>query len=335
MIRPKKNVRKAFTLVELLVVIAIIGILVALLLPAVQQARDAARRMSCQNMIRNAGLACLNYESALRAYPPGAVNAIRASLNGPSWHVVILPYVEEGALSDGIRQQIRDADGNINAYEFTLANSTGVDIFTCPSDSSARDKFRSEFEGSSYSGVAGSAYTRNDTRQFLSGTQNDFCGVVNFDGMLVQDKAIKMREVKDGTSKTLMIGERWYQLRVWTAGVYFSVHPDGGWATEKPDGPLPTSCIASTKNIDVRYGINPNFDVVGYYAAHDNEKDRPTMPSGSAKTIRYNDLPFGSFHVGGANFCAADVSVRFMSDSTDPVVLAALASRNGSEITNE
>src|ERR1700760_4340713 len=91
--------RKAFTLVELLVVIAIIGILVALLLPAIQAAREAARRSQCQNHIKNLALAVLNYESAKKRYPPGFVSE-PLKTEAWAWSIFILPYIEEQALYD-------------------------------------------------------------------------------------------------------------------------------------------------------------------------------------------------------------------------------------------
>src|SRR5688572_25865626 len=98
----ERSASKGFTLVELLVVIAIIGVLVALLLPAVQAAREAARRMKCQSNMKNIGLACLNYESANRTYPPGARPANQATNNGLSFNVLILPYVEQGAIDSNV-----------------------------------------------------------------------------------------------------------------------------------------------------------------------------------------------------------------------------------------
>src|SRR3954471_13300921 len=92
--------RTGFTLVELLVVIAIIGILVALLLPAIQSAREAARRTKCVNNLKNLGLACLNYESSRKTYPPSSTIATDISTNGLSWEVIVLPYIEEGGISE-------------------------------------------------------------------------------------------------------------------------------------------------------------------------------------------------------------------------------------------
>src|SRR5215203_2531060 len=130
----KRCIREGFTLVELLVVIAIIGILVALLLPAIQAAREAARRTKCINNIKNIGLACLNYESATKVYPSGANLASKVADNGISWEILILPYVEEGGVSGNIKAFIDDfktknAGKLPDAYAFADANILGLDLY--------------------------------------------------------------------------------------------------------------------------------------------------------------------------------------------------------------
>lgn len=329
--------RSGFTLVELLVVIAIIAILVALLLPAVNSAREAARRMACQNKVRNIALACLNHESALRRFPSGAVNNDRSSKNGPSWHILILPYVEDNSLNDSINSDILEAaqeNRPFDMYNLVEQNKLKLDLYICPSDELVIDKFNGDYASSSYAGVAGSATSRIEPKYYV-GRVSDFCGTINFDGILHQESETRPKHILDGLSKTMLVGERWYQLRVWTAGVYWQTHPDGGWGTGRPEGPIATSCVNSCKNIDARYPLNASFDAVGYYKSHDNTTDRPPMPATGQRIISYNDLPFGSLHPGGANFAYADGSVRFLADDVALEAYVALASRNGKEIVSE
>ncbi len=319
-----------FTLVELLVVIAIIGVLVSLLLPAVNSAREAARRLSCQNKLRQVGLALINYESALGSFPPGATNNDAPQLNGPSWNVSALPYIEDIALSDKILTEIKAAAANgtsFGMYDLDAINDLRVDTYTCTSDNAGNARFRSTAHGSNYAGIAGSALSRNASKYFV-GRATDGSGAVNFDGVLYQESKTRYRHIKDGASKTAVVGERWYQMRIWTAGVYWL---GGGWSNEKPKGPSANSFMTACKNVDIRYPINADFDTVGYYKMHDNTTDRPIMPTTGQKTIAYNDLPFGSFHPGGASFVYADDSMHFISDAIDPNIYLAIASRNSSE----
>src|SRR5688572_29808677 len=105
LISPSRRRLVGFTLVELLVVIAIIGILVALLLPAIQAAREAARRTKCQNNLKNIALAVLNYESSNDELPPGSLNAVGASQSGLGWPVLILPYLEDAPVTEEALEQ--------------------------------------------------------------------------------------------------------------------------------------------------------------------------------------------------------------------------------------
>jgi prepilin-type N-terminal cleavage/methylation domain-containing protein/prepilin-type processing-associated H-X9-DG protein len=347
-----KRKRSAFTLVELLVVIAIIGILVALLLPAVQAAREAARRMACQNNLKNIALACLNYENTKEVLPPGAVNHLKTGDNGFSWQVLILPYIEEGAINDEVAAAVRerrqsDPNNPLEGYEIAAKYSSGITIYLCPSDTEIKDKFNQGLSSSSYAGVMGSYASRMGTSScaakhhggsdFCAGSAGGLSGPVNFDGLLTEDTPIKVSSATDGLSKTLLVGERWYQLRAWTVGVYWTSPPPGYSRTSKvpPAGPIPGAYVSACKNIDARYPINADLDGVGYYAIHSNDTDRPPMPPSGRKTMAFNDLLWGSFHPGGANFAYGDGSVHMLNDEIDIDTFLALGSRNGQETVSE
>jgi prepilin-type N-terminal cleavage/methylation domain-containing protein len=341
--------RFGFTLVELLVVIAIIGILVALLLPAIQAAREAARRTKCINNLKNLGLACLNYESAKRAYPPSSSTASDKSVNGLSWEVLVLPYVEEGGIGDSIKTFVDNyrkansgKDPDVYDTGFSTANLARLDLFQCPSDTSVEifDKFNSSLKSASYYGVAGSYRSRpgalpcptsyTDSNYMRTPCVSD----LNIDGMMIPagSALVKAQKITDGSSKTLMVGERWYQLRVWTAGNYYSVGEGSGRVSTPPTSVPVGSYSSSAKNISWNIPPNPDLNSAGYYVSHDNNTDRPVMPASGKKTVAFNDLPFASFHTGGVNFVRADGGAEVISNDIDPAVYTAFASRNGAEV---
>jgi prepilin-type N-terminal cleavage/methylation domain-containing protein/prepilin-type processing-associated H-X9-DG protein len=321
----------AFTLVELLVVIAIIGILVALLLPATQQARESARRTKCVNNLKNIALACLNYESAKKTLPPGAVNAAKEKDNGFSWSVHILPYIEEGAVGAKAKSEFKNT-----AYNSTV-NELRLPLYVCPSDVAVDemfDKFKVSYKGMNYAGVTGSYESRVGScpsaitpgKYCVSG--NPIFGSMNFDGLLVQDTPIKLQKVSDGTNKTLLVGERWYQLRAWTVGAYYL----GSQTNAR--GPQPDTAFSSCKNL--RDNVPINFYLqVACYINHNNGTDRPSLPTPLNNSLQYNNLPFASFHPGGVNFSYGDGSVSWMPDDIDTVLYLALGSRNDGEALSD
>ena len=151
MLHSRTASQRAFTLVELLVVIAIIGVLVALLLPAIQSAREAARRMSCTNGQKQIGLAMLNYESSFKKLPPGSTAGTQGK-NGFSWHVEILPYAEFSNLKNNIQTQIEaltttssGGRGGVpvvnrpEPYQLQGVDEDKIDVYRCPSDSERFD----------------------------------------------------------------------------------------------------------------------------------------------------------------------------------------------------
>jgi prepilin-type N-terminal cleavage/methylation domain-containing protein len=341
--------RSAFTLVELLVVIAIIGILVALLLPAIQAAREAARRTQCVNNLKNIGLACLNYESANKRYPPSSTIASNTTINGLSWCILVLPYIEEGGISDSVKNFVETyrkansgKDPDVYDPGFSAANLSGLTLYQCPSDQAVEivDKFNSSYKSASYSGVTGSYKSRPGAALPCPSLYTDpyylkrMCVTdLNIDGMLFPggDVKVKSSNITDGTSKTLMVGERWYQLRVWAAGNYYSNAIGGLKPTAPPSVPC-GSYSSSAKNISYNIPPNPDLNTVGCYVSHSNATDRPNIPNLGVCKTAFNDLPFGSFHKGITNFVRADGGAEAISDDIDLTVYAGFASRNGGEV---
>ena len=339
--------RDAFTLVELLVVIAIIGVLVALLLPAIQAARESARRSQCQNNLKNIGLACLNYESAKDELPPGSTNTYVRQASGLGWPVQILPYIEQSGVSE---QAIEIYKRSPDAYGSRLneLNKLLLPMYLCPSDPELKDQEEkygnAERKGMSYAGVSGSYYSRTGicprTRTldhdcvWNSGSPTDIFGPNNFDGLLIMDWPVELQEVTDGTSNTLLIGERTYQIRAWMIGAYW-VEPRNPPADRRsliaPDGPQASTAFFASKNVnDVALLNHDPYD--GCYVGHDNNLgDRPKVSNSVPRIVSVNNLPFASRHPGGVNFALGDGSVSFLNDSLDVDVYLAMGSRNGDE----
>jgi prepilin-type N-terminal cleavage/methylation domain-containing protein len=367
--RDRMAATNGFTLVELLVVIAIIGILVALLLPAIQAAREAARRTQCQNNLKNIGIACLNYESSKGELPEGSLLIASGGTSTPSglgWPVLILPYMEESAVSEDAIQIYTNAT-NPDAYGSAMdsLNKLLPTSYRCPSDGELPyqiEKFLNpDRKAMSYAGVMGSYFARTGNCAMNSkaagthcvtgeslGGNSAFYGANNYDGLLVQGWGIKLKQATDGLSKTLMIGERWYQVRAWMAGAYWTTRQDPPGNPRdpkgtKPDGPQPITAFFSCKNISDRWAINHSpFDAC--YKSHLNTYpdrgggDRPTLPDSvvsGRNWVTVNDLPWGSFHRGGANFVNGDGSVKFLPEDLDIKIFLAMGSRNGDETVSD
>ncbi len=342
--------RLAFTLVELLVVIAIIGILVALLLPAVQAARESARRMKCSNNLHNIALSCLNYESAKRALPPGSTDSIMQTHSGIGWQVQILPFVEESGVSESTLAIYKATDDAYSGTGMDPLNSLMLPMYLCPTDpdmATTNDKFdltTKNRRGMNYAGVMGSYYARTGScpgtkttgKYCITSSPTGLAGPNNYDGLLIEGWPVTLKSATDGTSKTLLIGERWYQARAWTIGAYWTPPIDPPSALlnpPPPTGPQPTAFFFSCKNVTDKVPINYNLNI-SCYQLHDNTTDRPTIAN-PVLTLSLNNLPWASFHTGGVNFCYGDGSVKFMPDDIDTNLYLALGSRNGAETVSE
>lgn len=321
--------RKAFTLVELLVVIAIIGILVALLLPAVQAAREAARRSQCANNLKQIALATLNYESTYKQLPIGAKIPVPGEpRNSPanqgalmSWHARILPFMEQ--------QQIYDLIDWTKSYEDNkTVGLTPIDGFFCPT--SPIEFQRGVFATSKvnlpgggniaaytqhYNGVSGPLYnpavgireySDQKTGMILDSKLSPSCansGRRHFAklGVLFPGGDVRTSRITDGLSNTLMIAERNMGETSWLAGL----SADFTWPCDS----------AAFKNVE--FGIN---------LCRENEY------SETSHCQEYgNSRPFSSFHPGGVQGARCDGSVFFLNEATDLATLQAMASRGFGE----
>jgi prepilin-type N-terminal cleavage/methylation domain-containing protein/prepilin-type processing-associated H-X9-DG protein len=296
---------EGFTLVELLVVIAVIGVLVGLLLPAVQAAREASRRNHCANNLKQIGLALQSYHSSHETFPPSAPLLNVKDNPSISWRVLILKELEESALYDQIKPQLTGGASDWSAQ------TQVVDPYLCPSAPRA-PAGTDILVMSHYAGVAG-AGTKSLTLEHTA------CGDIFLDGFLVpEDKRLGLRpttirKITDGTSKTLAIGERTYLFGDWMTGIKWSGSPPNKICTE------------AAKNIV--YPINSSVAQIGYYVGDAD------APSGGPFKLLLNNLFFGSYHPGGAQFSFADGSVHMLRDSMDFNAMKDLATRDGAEVT--
>jgi prepilin-type N-terminal cleavage/methylation domain-containing protein/prepilin-type processing-associated H-X9-DG protein len=346
--------RRGFTLVELLVVIAIIGVLVALLLPAVQAAREAARRMSCQNNLKQIGLGCLNYESSKGSLPPSTQHGTMRDADGRGlgFQAVILPYVEQSGISSQVTAAVkqREAEGKgtsdpFDAHEVYKLIGPRVELLLCPTDDNpaAEDVNVNTLEGNpmgvSYAGVQGSYANRwnvTTCSPTITGGPDECIGggqsIINYDGLMVQGTGVEIRTATDGLSNTLLAGEKWYQMRAWPVGGYWMSNPSAtsGRDPTPPTGPAPGFVFAG-RNVRADVPINASLDVVGYYSGHKPGIHRPLNGSGTPNSLNLMDSPFASFHPGGANFVMGDGAVKFLTDGLEGTVFRDMASRNGEE----
>ena len=327
--------RSGFTLIELLVVIAIIAVLIALLLPAVQQAREAARRTQCKNNLKQLGLALHNFHDTYLRFPPGAANDMTpfgtnaGAQWGSSWKVYILPYMDQAP----VFSKWDFAGGNsgyVNGTNGALSNGLVIPGYRCPS--SSLPQFNS-WNGwnrmiSSYTGTAGAYSTSGATNKspFSTGYAVACCngagGIASDNGLLFSGSKANMRDCTDGTSNT------------------FIVHEESDW-------------IRTTANAPVN--SNTNYSSAGYYgwtmgAAIGFNQAPSAWGDGrhfNCATVRWGinargltgtssdgtnidvgaNYPMSSQHVGGAHILLTDGSVRFLSQNIDFNTLMRLAAK--------
>ena len=263
------------------------------------------------------------------------------------------PFVEQSGVSQQVIEKINQTNTQ-GAYDPVLdeLNSLLLPMYLCPSDPGLKDQEEKygnkNRKGMSYAGVSGSYYSRtgicpstrngSDDCVWSNPSDTDLLGPNNYDGLLIMDWPVELRQATDGLSNTLMIGERTYQIRAWILGAYWvgrTDPPRGRGASGPPSGPQPATVFFACKNINDKAMLNHD-PLNGCYVGHDNDKgDHPTVSASTPRTLSVNNLPFASFHPGGVNFARGDGGIRFLNDSLDVKIYLALGSRNGGEIVTE
>lgn len=321
------NRSSGFTLVELLVVIAIIGILIGMLLPAVQQVREAARRSKCANTLKQLGLACHNYESAYMRLPPGGSNLAppfgsgAKSPGGHSWMAYSLPYLEQQTLWDAA-----DFDNNVYTGMMNVLSNQLIPSFKCPS--SPMPEFTLNVGTfamiSDYVAISGNVGGFGEIEGPTESTApfNSTFGIIAQNGVFYNNSETGFGDIYDGSSNTMMISEVGDFVFVGQAESR-DYRPGGRGETETQNGPGFHAGWQTNTNPDqlyncttLRYLINPGESL--------------TFSTGFDDGVQFRgyNAPLRSAHPGGVQIVLGDASVQFVSDSVSTTTLAQLANRD-------
>lgn len=312
---------RGFTLVELLVVMAIIAILVALLLPAVQQASEAARRTGCKNNLKQLGLALQNYESTHRTFPPGYVArgvlprdpASNETGSGFAWSTFLLPVLDQSPLFQ-VLQFRQDAIDPVNI----AVAATNVTVFQCPSDGGPASFTVSDGVGSYALGRS------NYVGVYGIGDLNVAPGAPQGPGMFFRNSWVRALDIRDGMSQTLAIIER-NSAPIVNMSEAPPLDCAGSWYAAIPGSkrtPQPGVTWESAWLVLSSSGLQDDEGQVSHYGINDSSG------VGATKGI-------SSAHTGGVQVAVADGSVRFISQNIEPDVFRRLVEIDDGQILEE
>ncbi|MGE5191502.1 MAG: DUF1559 domain-containing protein [Deltaproteobacteria bacterium] len=325
--RISRRRRRGFTLIELLVVIAIIAVLVALLLPAVQQAREAARRTQCKNNLKQIGLALHNYLEAMNAFPP--VSVLPSGRTSEPWsaHARLLPYIEQASL-----QNLVDWGSSAEFPSNPAVCQTRIAIYLCPSEINDRARITSNLVHYPLN------YSCNEGTWFIYDPVSGQTG----DGAFCPNRAMRDADFRDGMSNTLAMAEnKAYQPNLWDTSnpnamgvpppgsvaaiaAYFGGTFDSNGHTEWVEGDVHETGFTTvfTPNTNVPYTVSGVTYDVDVTSMRDGES--ATVPTYAAVTAR-------SYHTGTVNALMNDGSVRPVGNSINLGIWRALGTRAGGE----
>jgi len=338
---------RGFTLIELLVVIAIIGVLIALLLPAVQAAREAARRAQCTNNLKQIGLALHNYESSNGSFPPGCFGTSVRDRNpctanvSHTWADMILPFLEQGSTYNAINFQVPTYNGGTASigttgnwgYLQATAYTNRVDAFICPSDLNLSERRTvatvmgglNPYSQTSYTAVSGTVECLWYGYWGVGGVNPPplaNCEAIEPNGVFGKNYTYKIADILDGTSSTMFVGETshfknepvsvfsfWNRAGAFIGNIGSDIRVMG-WAYAVPKINAPAT------------GLSPNIsDPFNWW-------NLQVYPSSQNE----GELGFRSFHPGGANFVFGDGSVKFIKQTINLQNYQALSTRAQGEV---
>jgi prepilin-type N-terminal cleavage/methylation domain-containing protein len=324
---------RGFTLIELLVVIAIIAVLIALLLPAVQQAREAARRSQCKNNLKQIGLALHNYHDVYGMFPIGS-NFARGALAangvgwGMSWWVGILPYIDQAPLASKLTCEGSHpgslANSNVNfdghAKNGPVVNGVRIPVMLCPSSvvpGVRKTGYEYSITCPTYVGISGASndttFTANSSSREWVGYQS---GIMAVGGVLLPLFPVQMRDLTDGSSNTMVVGEQSaYGYSATGAQQILNSYHGFMCGADHTDYPVTRRAFNVTT---IRYAINTVS----------------TALTGIRENEGVNNGVF-SGHEGGAHVVLGDGAVRFLSENMNLATLKRLATRDDGQVIGE